>query len=133
VIDVWKDPEGVALALEEIFEIDFARALIRSQSAGASAETVERMERQVKPRSLAWGYYCFADYLLHLDALRQAGVAFAVRDLALCEAEGFIALHRARSAFEGKHPACSACGLRQQNRFGAVCPGCGAKFRRKKG
>ena len=26
---------------------------------------------------------------------------------------------------------CSACGARQQNKFGAECFNCGAKFRRK--
>jgi hypothetical protein len=131
-IDVWRDPEGVRLALEEIFESDFVRARIRREAAGATPETMERMEQKIPPRTLAWGYYRFAEHLLHLDALRRAGVRFAERDLLGCEAEGMLALDRARTAFEGHHPACSACGHRQQNRFGAECSGCGAKFQRKK-
>jgi hypothetical protein len=132
MIDVWHDAEGVRMALEEIYESDFVRSRIQREAAGASPETVERMERQIAPRKLAWGYYRFAEYLLHLDALRRAGIAFSGRDLAAFEVEGILALDRARTAFEGRHPACSACGLRQQNRFEAECPGCGAKFHRRK-
>jgi hypothetical protein len=90
------------------------------------------MERQVPPRTLAWGYYSFGEHLLHLDALQQAGIGVASADLAACEAEGLLALRRARSAFESRHPACSACGMRQQNRFSPACPGCGSKSLRKK-
>jgi hypothetical protein len=129
-IDVWKDAEGVRMALEDIFESDFVRGRVRRDAQGANPETAERMERQIPPRTLAWGYYKFGEYLLHLDALREAGIPLA--DLKSCEAEGLLALHRARAAFHGRHPACSACGLRQQNRFGTECPGCGAKFQRKK-
>jgi hypothetical protein len=131
-IDVWHDTEGVRMALEEIFEEDFVRSRIHSEASGADPETLARMERQVPPRTLAWGYYRFGEYLLHLDALKRAGVVFAARDLAAFEAEGILALHRARSAFEGRHPACSSCGIRQQNRFGFECAGCGVKFQRKK-
>jgi hypothetical protein len=130
--DVWRDAEGARMALEEIFESDFARSRICRESEGASEETVERMERAIPPRKLAWGYYRFAEYLLHLDALRKAGITFETRDLGGFEVEGLLALDRARSAFEGKHPACGTCGIRQQNRFGSECSGCGAKFQRRK-
>jgi hypothetical protein len=130
MIDVWKDAEGVRMALEEIFESDFVRSRIHSE--GASPETIERMERQVPPRTMAWGYYRFGEHLLHLEALQQAGIGVASVDLAAFEAEGLLALHRARSAFKARHPACTACGERQQNRFGRECPGCGSKFQRKK-
>jgi hypothetical protein len=132
VFDVWKDTEGVRMALEEIFESDFMRSRVRRDAEGASPETVERMERQIPPRTLAWGYYRFAEYLLHLDELRDAGIPLALAEMASCEAEGLLALHRARAAFQGRHPACSACGARQQNRFGTECPSCGTKFQRKK-
>jgi hypothetical protein len=133
MIDVWRDTESVRMALEEIFEIDFVRGRVRRDAEGANPETIERMERQIPPRTLAWGYYRFGEYLLHLDALREAGIPLALADLANCEAEGLLALRRARASFEGHHPACTACGTRQQNRFGTECPGCGAKFQRKKG
>lgn len=120
------------MALEEIFESDFVRSRIQREASGASPETVERMERQIPPRTLAWGYYRFGEYLLHLDALQRAGIGFQVRDLAGFEAEGILALGRARAAFESHHPACGSCGTRQQNRFGRECPGCGAKFQRRK-
>jgi hypothetical protein len=130
VIDVWKDAEGVRMALEEIFESDFVRSRIRDE--GASQETIERMERLVPPRTLAWGYYRFGEHLLHLEALQQAGIGPAAGDLAACEADGLLALRRARTAFEARHPACNSCGERQQNRFGRECPGCGSKFECKK-
>jgi len=131
-IDVWHDMDGVRMALEEIFEEDFVRSRIHSEASGANPETLARMESQVPPRTLAWGYYRFGDYLLHLDALKRAGVVFSTRDLAAFEAEGILALDRARSAFQGRHPACSSCGTRQQNRFGIECSSCGIKFQRKK-
>lgn len=131
MIDVWHDSEGVRMALEEIFEEDFVRSTIHSEGSGASPETLARMERRVPVRTLAWGYYRFAEYLLHLDALKRAGIALAERDLKGFEAEGILALDRARKAFEGGHPACSSCGTRQQNRFGRECSGCGIKFQRK--
>jgi hypothetical protein len=131
-IDVWRDPEGVRMALEEMFEQDYARAQTRREAAGANEETKARMEARLPARTMAWGYYRFADHLFHLDAQRRAGLACHTRDLAAFEAEGLLALDRARTAFEGRHPACSACGQRQLNRFGVECPGCGAKFQRKK-
>lgn len=132
MIDVWRDPDGVRMALEEIFEQDYVRSSIHREASGANPETLARMERQIPPRTLAWGYYRFAEYLLHLDALKSAGVHFAARDLADFEAEGILALERARSAFQGRHPACSACGTRQPNCFGIECCNCGVKFQRRK-
>ncbi len=130
MIDVWKDVEGVRMALEEIFDGDFARSRIRSE--GANAETVERMESRIPTRTLAWGYYHMGEHILRLEALQQAGIVFTARDLASFEAEGLLALRRARSAFNSRHPECSACGLRQANRYGQECPRCGAKFQRRK-
>ena len=129
MIDVWHDAEGVRMALEEIFESDLVRSRIERESSGASPETRARMERQIPPRTLAWGYYRFGEYLLHLEALRGAGVAFAAREMLTAEADGLLALGRSRTAFEGRHPACSSCGLRQQNRFVVECPECRAKFK----
>jgi hypothetical protein len=130
MIDVWHDTEGVRLALEEIFESDFVRSRLRREADGASTETVERMERTIPPRTLAWGYYAFGEYLLHLEALAKAGIGY--QSLAAFEAEGLLALSRARANFGGKHPECSSCGARQANRFGTECPVCGTRFQRKK-
>ncbi|MDR3797960.1 MAG: hypothetical protein P4K93_07395 [Terracidiphilus sp.] len=132
MIDVVQDAEGVRMALEEIFEEDFARSRIDRESAGATEETRERMSFQIPPRTLSPGYYEFARHLLHLEAEQKAGIVFLPRDLAAFEASGLLALSLARSAFEGHHPACTACGARQQNRFGVECLGCGAKIRRRK-
>jgi hypothetical protein len=132
-IDVCRDTEGVRMALEEIFEQDFARARLKREMAQAADETLERMEQRLPGRTLAWGYYRFAYYLLHVDAQRSAGIPIEFAGLAAFEAEGLLALDRARAGFESRHPACSACGARQQNRFSVECHACGAKFHRKKG
>jgi hypothetical protein len=131
-IDVVRDQEGVRMALEEIFEGDFARAQLRREASGANEETIERMEARLPARTLAWGYYTFGEHLLRLDAQKRAGIGLLERDLAAFELSGLLALDRARSAFEERHPACSGCGKRQQNRFTNECPGCGAKFQRKR-
>jgi hypothetical protein len=131
VIDVVQDSEGVRMALEEIFEEDYVRSRIDVESAGASAETRERMSGQIPPRTLSPGYYVFALHLLRLDCQRKAGIVFAASQLACHEADGLVALDRARVAFESRHPPCSGCGARQANRFAQECCGCGIKFRRK--
>jgi hypothetical protein len=131
VIDVARDPEGVRMALEEIFEEDFMRARIEREAAGASPETRARMESRLPARTLSPGYYRFAQHLFHLDAQRKAGIVFVCGDLAAFEVEGLLALDRARGEFERRHPACSSCGARQENRFSPECCGCGVKFRRK--
>jgi hypothetical protein len=133
MIDVWRDAEGVRMALEEIYEEDFTRSIIHREASGATPETLARMEARIAPRKLAWGYYRFAEYLMHLDELLRAGLAFAFGRMSAVEVEGLLTLQRARAAFEDRHPACSACGRRLQNRFEAGCSGCGAKFQRKKG
>jgi hypothetical protein len=132
MIDVVQDAEGVRMALEEIFEEDFVRSRIDHESAGADEQTRERMSFQIPPRTLSPGYYEFGLHLLRLEDEQKAGVGFAAKDLAAFEVRGLLALGRAHSAFEGRHPACSACGTRQQNRFGKECSRCGVKFRKRK-
>lgn len=132
MIDVVHDAEGVQMALEEIFEEDFVRARVNRESAGANEQTRERMAYQIPPRTLSPGYYEFGLHLLRLETEQKAGISLAACELALFEARGLLALGRAHSAFEGRHPACSACGARQQNRFGHECNACGVEFRRKR-
>jgi hypothetical protein len=132
VIDVFNDAEGVRMALEEIFEQDFVRARIQIQSAGANAQTKERMLSQIPTRTLSPGYYAFALHLLQLEAEGAAGVGFDAARMPAYEARGLVALRRARDAFASRHPACSACKTRQQNRFSVKCDSCGVKFQKKK-
>lgn len=131
MIDVVYDAEGVRIALEEIFEEDYVRARIGRESEGASEETRIRMANQIPPRTLSPGYYDFAAHLLFLDSEHKAGIGFSAKDLTSYEARGIVVLGRARAAFEGRHPACGSCGVRQINRFSTECVGCGIKFRRK--
>ncbi|MDR3723263.1 MAG: hypothetical protein P4K83_02085 [Terracidiphilus sp.] len=131
MIDVVRDREGVRMALEEIFEQDYTRALLRRQLEGANAETLANLESRVPPRTLSPGYYSFADHLLRLEAEQKAGIALEARDAADFEVAGLLALGSARAAFEANHPECTRCGARQSSRFGVSCHRCGAKFERK--
>lgn len=131
MIDVVNDAEGVRMALDEIFEEDFVRSRIDREVKGANEQTRLRLETQIPARTLSPGYYEFASHLFRLDNERRVGVSIDAGRLAAFEIRGLIALDCARKTFEHRHPACSACGTRQQNRFGAECSGCGVKFRRK--
>jgi hypothetical protein len=131
VIDVANDAEGARIALEEIFEEDYVRSRVELTCADISQETRDRLAAQVPPRTLSPGYYEFAEHLLWLDSERAAGIGFSAEGLAAFEVRGLVALGRARTAFDGRHPKCSRCGARQPGRFGVECSGCGAKFARK--
>ena len=131
MINVVYDAEGVRMALEEIFEEDYARARITRDSQSAGEETRIRLANQIPPPTLSPGYYDFASHLLFLDEEHKAGVELTARNLMSYEARGLVVLGRARAAFESRHPACGSCGVRQQNRFSVECSGCGVKFRRK--
>lgn len=131
MIHVGRDPEGVRMALEEIFEEDYVRARIDRECQGGNEQTRERLQAQIPERTLSPGYYEFALHLLRLDDERRAGITLDAAQLAGFDVRGLVILGRARSTFEHKHPACSACGARQQNRFGVECSSCGVKFRRK--
>lgn len=130
MIDVVQDAEGVRIALEEIFEEDFTRAGVGNM-VNASEETRKRLADNLPARTLSPGYYDFAAHLLWLEDERKAGIAFVENALAAFEVRGLVALGRARNAFDSRHPKCSSCGARQQNRFAVECIGCGVKFRRK--
>ena len=131
MIDVVRDPQGVRMALEALFEEDFVRSRMAGNLEDKSAEQQERIERAVPRRALSPGYYRWAEHLLRLDAERKAGVGFAPGDLACFEADGLVELDRARGKFERDHPECGACKRRLEFRHQPECSGCGAKFRRK--
>jgi hypothetical protein len=129
--DPARDQDGMVLALNEIFEQDFARVQIERETAGANPETKRRLLQQIPKRTLSPGYYTWANHLLWLEDRRKAGIAFSPAELSMQEAAGLVALDRARADFNFAHPPCSACGARQRNRYGQECSACGAKFRRK--
>lgn len=130
MIDVVRDLEGVRMALEEIFEQGYVRSRIAQQLDGADEATRARMEERVPPRTLSPGYYTFAEHLLALEAKHNAGITYSLGDLADFELDGLREIGRARDGHSGRHPACSACGANQQNRFPVQCHACGAKFQR---
>lgn len=131
MIDVARDREGVRMALEEIFEEDFLHSRLARELENANEQTRQRIEERMPVRTLSPGYYSLALHLVATEQLFKAGISFGVGAIADFEAAGLVALARAREAFGTRHPACSACGAHQQNRFGAECHACGIKFRRK--
>lgn len=132
MIDVANDAEGVQMALEEIFEEDYVRSRIERESAGANEATRDRLSATVPARTLSPGYYDWGLHLLRLESEHKVGVGLYAHQVRNFEVRGLLALSRARTSFEGKHPACSACGARQATRFSAECLACGSKFSRKK-
>jgi hypothetical protein len=132
LIDVVRDTEGLRMAFAEIFEQDFDRARISRSAESASDVTRERLLGTVSPLTLSPGYHQFAYHLMFLESQHKAGVALNTATMAAYEAAGLLCLSQARAVFEGKHPPCSACGARQDNRFAPECHACGAKFTRRK-
>ena len=120
------------MAFAEIFEQDFDRARIAHSAESASNATRERLLASVSPLTLSPGYHQFCYHLMQLEAQQKVGIVLDPLTLASYEAMGLLCLSQARTAFEGKHPPCGACGARQDNRFAPECRSCGAKFNRRK-
>ncbi len=130
VIQVERDQEGVQQALRAVFEESFQRNAISESMRSADAETREAMLADLDLRALSPGYYARASYLLDLANAIQAGIHYSASQLTRDDVRGLLAVSRAKAEFEHDHPACSACGRRQDGRFAMKCPGCGAEFNR---
>jgi len=129
-LQVERDPEGLQVALRELFEEAFCREVTDSVMKKADDETRQRALDDIPARTLSPGYYTRAEYLLELGSSIEAGVGFSSEVLARVDVDGLKALKRARYDFERDHPAC-ACGTRQHNRFILECRSCHAKFVRR--
>lgn len=129
MIDVARDADGVRMALEAIFEEDFARSRVEREAHDERMR--ERMERMIAPRQISPGYFRWGRHLLRLEREGKAGVALDPRTMAAAECEGLLAVESARSEFQYNHPACTRCGAHQENRFALKCRGCGVEFARK--
>lgn len=129
-VHVERDPEGLQLALRELFEEAFCREAIGPVMEKADEETRDRAMDDMPMRSLSPGYYSRAEYLLDLGSAIEAGAGYSAEVLGREDVTGLQALKRARQEFERDHPAC-ACGTRQHNRFILECRSCHAKFARR--
>jgi len=130
LIDVVRDREGVRMALEVLFEEDFARALLDRRSPNASDRERARMESAIPARVLSPGYFRWAEHLLRLDAEREAGIPLDAAKLTAYETDGLLDVKRMRQEFQHRHPACGSCGERLESRLQPECHQCHAKFRR---
>lgn len=129
-LKVERDPEGLQVALRELFEEAFCHDVTDSVMKKADEETRQRALDDIPDRTLSPGYYTRAEYILELGSSIEAGVGFSSEALARADVDGLKALKRARCDFERDHPAC-ACGTRQHNRFILECRSCHAKFVRR--
>jgi hypothetical protein len=130
VIDVVRDTEGIRLAALQILEEGFQRGRVERTALQATEETRARLVASVARPTMAAGYLRWCDHLWGLESQREIGLS--LDGITSYEMLGLISIAQGRREFEGKHPECSACKMRQPSRFQAQCDGCGAKFRRKK-
>lgn len=126
-VNTERDSEGLEIALREIFEEAFVRALTDHTLETADEFTLARLEDNTPVRTLSPGYYTQSEYLLSLATAIDCGVNFDATQVTRDDVAGLQALKRARAKFEADHPACS-CGARQHNRYIHACRRCGAKF-----
>jgi hypothetical protein len=129
-VHVERDPEGLQVALRELFEEAFCREAIRPVMEQADEETRNRAMDDMPMRTLSPGYYSRAEYILDLGSAIEAGAAYSAEVLGREDVTGLQALKRAKQEFEHDHPACS-CGTRQHNRYIFECRSCHAKLVRR--
>lgn len=129
-VRVDQDAEGLRLAVRELFEESFAQESVRPLLAllGDNDSERERVMSTMPERTLSPGYYDRSAYLLELGSAIEAGAQYTATMLARVDVLGLQAVRRAKAQFEYDHPACSACGIRQESRFAAQCRGCRVKF-----
>lgn len=130
MIQVERDHEGLHTALVGLFEEAFQKSAIEEASRMADKEQRRRMLDELPARELSPGYYTRATYILDLGRALETGVSYSADLLTREDVRGLQMLARAKAEFEREHPACGACGARQDNRFSLQCRGCGAKFHR---
>ena len=130
VIQVERDMEGLQEAIRALFEESFQLSAIGVAVRSADKETRQRALADMDQRKLSPGYYTRATYLLDLGSALEAGVSYGADQLTRSDVLGLQALNRAKNEFYNDHPACSACGVRKDNRFASQCKGCHAQFGR---
>lgn len=130
-IDVRGDREGLEIAAGEmLMEAMMAphRRNIERQMRGASAAQMERALSATRiPRTVAAGYYSWAEHLFHLEGTIASGSKARVQAV---ELRGLAAIAAARHEFNHAHPPCPGCGLRLLDRGVDSCGACGKKFGR---
>jgi hypothetical protein len=126
-IDVARDQEGLRMAALALLEEGFVRSRIKGSLQTATDENADRIFNSIPKRTLAEGYYARAQFLLGFEEYVDAGLPLST--VSMIEADGLIAVKRARREFEYQHPSCGACGALQEGRFNTSCDSCGVKFK----
>ena len=129
-IQVERDAEGLHLALRCLFEE--ALLLHRSegtrQRAADDPETLRRLDAEIPAREISPGYFKRAAYLLDLSAQLELGIPMDPASILHSDVVGLQIVKSARADYEREHPACPACGERQDNRWMKQCFRCRATF-----
>jgi hypothetical protein len=130
IIDVRRDTGSIETAAFELLSADLAaeyRRQILAKLAG-SANAERAVESYETERTLAPGFYGWTIHLFGMEQIRDLG---AMRNVSAREAEGLVAIARARSRFRDVHPPCPHCGIPLFDRLVTVCQMCGGKLERR--
>ncbi|QHN04429.1 hypothetical protein FTO74_14430 [Granulicella sp. WH15] len=125
---VERDAEGLQLALRALFEEALILHRMDSILRLADKATRDRAAEELPERELSPGYYRRAAYLLELSTTLELGVPVDPSTITRSDVIGLQAVRNARQEYEYDHPACEACGERQDNRFLKQCFKCATKF-----
>ena len=127
-IHVERDADGLQQAVRTLFEEALVLHRQESTLENASAEQRARLADELPERELSPGYFRRAAYLLELSTTLELGVPVDPASITRADVLGLTAVRSARSSYERDHPACPACGERQDNRWMPECFRCHTKF-----
>ncbi len=130
VIHVERDTQGLQLALRSLFEEALIRHRMESAMEASSGYELARLEAELPERELSPGYFTRAGYLLDLSTAIEMGIPMDPATLTHADVMGIRAVRSARADYEREHPACPACGERQDNRHMKHCYACHIEFAR---
>lgn len=120
MIVVARDTEGLITAAKEIYVHSLSEKKVEQMLKDVPLGDDELLAKLCPRRTLSPGYYDQVLYLLWLKQGIESGVEF--KDLTADEADGMVALTRARHEFEQEYPPCSDCGVRNDRGSGHLCP-----------
>ncbi len=127
-IRVETDREGLKEAILWLFEETLWLGRLDSTLKNADEDAKARAMADMPDREISPGYFVRANYLLDLSLQIELGMQFTAASLTQAEVIGLAAVRAAKAEFEYEHPACPACGERQDNRSMKQCFKCGTKF-----
>ncbi|HZU30893.1 MAG TPA: hypothetical protein VFB79_07240 [Candidatus Angelobacter sp.] len=120
MIIVSQDTEGLAKAAKELFIQSLSNERVEQMLREVPLGDDAQLAKIYPKHEMSPGYYDYVLYLMWLKQNISAGVEF--EDLTAAEADGLVAITRARYEFEKEYPACSDCGVRNDRGSAHLCP-----------